>query len=328
MRKYISMFIISMLVVLVACSSDGSNKEDKAIENMKTNTMSENKERLTLENDGVDESSFSEVMEQFSGDVPERMITTSVPLAEIMHYFEMIPVGVPSSNNPLPADFQSIEQIGSPMEPNLEIMTDLEPDIILSAESLQSTLEESLQGKGLLTAYLPTDSLDDLKLSMKALGTYFDQTELMNEKMQSIIDKENELAKQAVETEVPSVMLLVGTAESFMVMNSDSYLGSLIDRVGADNIATSVFEVKDTYSAINMEEVIAADPDVIFVLTSGDHGAAEDMFKTTIENDETWKQLSAYTNDQIHMLENEIFGVTSIQHVEQALTEIGNILLK
>ena len=83
-------------------------------------------------------------------------------------------------------------------------------------------------------------------------------------------------------------------------------------------------KVSDTYSPINMENVVAADPDIILVLASGDHGASEDIFQKEVESNDTWTKLSAYKNDKIQILGLYIFGVTSISNVEQALTQIAN----
>lgn len=328
MKGYLFILTICALILLSACGT-GGNKEKENDGNVPEDAAElSDGALLTLENDGIDDTELAELMDEFPEVGAERVITTSVPLTEMLHYFGVTPVGVPTSTNPIPEEFQQIEQIGSPMAPNLEIITDLEADLILSATSLQSTLENQLADMDELTAYLPTDSLSDLKVSFKALGTYFDKTELLNTKMQSILDKENELKEKFKNDEMPTVMLLVGTADSFMVMNEKSYLGSLVDRIGADNIATSVFKAKDTYSPVNMEQVVATDPDMIFVLASGDHGAAKDMFKKTVESNATWKKLSAYENDEIHVLDNDLFGVTSIINVEEALTDLGNILMK
>lgn len=322
-KKYSFILLAALFVALTACSTHSADDSSK---NQKDETNKSG--LLTLENDGVDEEKFKEALEQFPEHVPERIIATSVPLTEMLHLLDITPVGVPTSTNPIPEDFKLIDQIGSPMAPDLEVMTNLEPDLILGAKSLRSTLEKNLEGMNMTTAYLPTDSFDDLKLSFKVLGTYFNKTEEMNKKMQLILDKENELKKRAEGKELPTVMLMIGTSDSFMVMNEKSYLGSLVERLGADNIATSVLKAKDTYSPMNMEEIAVANPDVILVLASGDHGASKEMFQKEMEKNDIWKKLSAYKNDKIHILDNEVFGVTSISNVEKALTEIADYFLE
>lgn len=326
MRKYYLVLLIAALTLLTACTSDSTDDAAKkeGVSNPKNSEVNQVNDSFSLENDGVDEAKLTEAISQFSTELPERVITTSVPLTEMLHLLGVTPVGVPTSTNPIPADFDAIQRIGSPMQPDLEVVTNLEPDLILGAESLRSTLDKNLEGIDLKTAYLPTDSFDDLKLSFKALGTYFNKTDEMNEVLSTILNKENELIEQAKGKELPSVMLMIGTADSFMVMSEGSYLGSLVNKLGADNIATSVLKVSDTYSPINMEDVVAADPDIILVLASGDHGASEDMFKKEVESNNTWTKLSAYKNDNIQILDYDIFGVTSISNAEQALTQIAN----
>ncbi|MEK4465481.1 ABC transporter substrate-binding protein [Paenibacillus sp. FSL H8-0282] len=340
MKKILVLLVIAALTAMTACSSTNTadNPKNEAVTNTTANESKEaNAAKTTevantaeaagkvysLENDGVDEALFNEALSQFPATVPERIVTTSVPLTEMLYLLGITPVGVPTSTNPIPADFETIDRIGSPMAPDLEVVTKLEPDLLLGAESLRSTLDKSLEGIDLQKAYLRTESFEDLKLSLKVLGTYFNKKDEMNAALTKILNKENELIQLAEGKELPSVLLVIGTADSFMVMSEKSYLGSLVKKLGADNIATSVLQVTDTYSPINMENIVAADPDIILVLASGDHGATEDKFKKEIEKNETWTKLSAYANNKINILDYSVFGVTSIINAETALTEIA-----
>lgn len=321
MKKLFIGLVIGGLAVLTACSDDSQNAEETSTDSSAIANATE--VELIENNDGVDDKEVDELVAQLPEVMPERIITTSVPLAEMLHLLDITPVGVPTSTNPLPADFETIDKIGSPMQPDLEVVTNLQPDLILGAKSLQSTLDKNLEGIHLQAAYLPTDSFEDLKLSFKTLGTYFGKEEEMHNVLDSIVKKEHELVKQGEGKELPTVMLMIGTSDSFMVMSEKSYVGSLIKRLGADNIATSALKVEETYSPMNMEDVVVADPDIILVLASADHGASEDMFKKEVEKNDTWTKLSAYQNDKIHMLDYKVFGVTSIQNAEKALTEIA-----
>ncbi|MEK4104496.1 ABC transporter substrate-binding protein [Paenibacillus sp. FSL R10-2791] len=340
MKKLLVLLVVAAVTAMTACSSTNTtdNRKNEAVTNTTANESKEANAANTtevantaeaagkvysLENDGVDETLFNEALSQFPSTVPERIVTTSVPLTEMLYLLGITPVGVPTSTNPIPADFETIDRIGSPMAPDLEVVTKLEPDLLLGAESLRSTLDKSLEGIDLQKAYLRTESFEDLKLSLKVLGTYFNKKDEMNAALTKILNKENELSQLAEGKELPSVLLVIGTADSFMVMSEKSYLGSLVKKLGADNIATSVLQVTDTYSPINMENIVAADPDIILVLASGDHGATEDKFKKEIEKNETWTKLSAYANNKINILDYSVFGVTSIINAETALTEIA-----
>lgn len=321
MRRFYLVLLTAALMVMGACSAN--DKGEDVNKDTVTDDVAE-ESTYSLENDGVDQAAFDEVLAQFPQGTAERIITTSVPLTEMLYLLDITPVGVPTSTNPIPVEFDSVKRIGSPMQPDLEVVTNLEPDLILGAETLRSTLEEVLVDVNLEPTYLPTESFDHLKLSFKVLGTYFNKTDDMNKKLASILEKENELIEQAKGKELPSVLLMIGTSDSFMVMSERTYLGSLVKKLGADNIATSVLDVKETFAPANMEDIVVADPDIILVLASGDHGASEDMFKKEVEKNSTWKKLSAYENDKIEILDYDIFGVTSILNVEDALTQISN----
>jgi len=319
------------LLVLVCALAGCAKQEEKGAENeaekpQQQEVATEAKEDVFK--DGVDEEAFQKALASFPAEVPEKIVTTSVPLTEMLHLLGITPVGVPTSTNPLPADFDAITKIGSPMAPDLEVISSLQTDLILGAASLQSSLDQALTGMNIATAYLPTESYDDLKLSFKVLGTYFGKEDKMNEVLQSIVAKEDELKAKGQGKELPSVMLVIGTSDSFMVMSDKSYLGSLVERLGADNIAKSVLKAESTYSPMNLEDIVVADPDMIFVLASGDHGANEDKFKQEIEKNSAWTQLSAYKNDKIYMLDYSTFGVTSIDNVETALTTIADYFYK
>lgn len=313
MKKVIFIGICSFL--LAAC---GASKA--------TNNEPDNSNEAINEEEGNEE--IDELLEAFPDTEAERIITTSVPLAEMLHTLGITPVGVPTSNNPLPADFESIDAIGSPMAPNLEIITDLEPDLILSASSLEDTLEENLDGMDFDRVYLPTDSLADLKASFQTLGTYFDKENITDEKLNEISEQEKALQERLENEDLPSVLLMIGTSDDFMVMSEESYLGSLVQTTGAENIATSELQVDSTYAPVNLENIVTADPNIIFVLASLDHGASQDMFDKEVENNEAWKNLSAYKNDNIHLLDYETFGVTSIHNIEKALTEIADYFVE
>lgn len=329
MKKLVGFGALFLSVALFGCSDEEAQKQQPIEANAQSEgTTTEPEKQEQGFNDGVDEASFQETLATFPKTVPANIITTSVPITEMLHLLDIAPVGVPTSTNPIPADYDSIARIGSPMAPDLEVISSLQTDLIIGSEALKDSLDKALEGLNLQASYLRTDSYDDLKLSFKVLGTYFGKGDLMNEKMQNIVAKEEELKTKAEGKELPSVMLVIGTADSFMVMNEKSYLGSLVENLGAENIAQTVLKAESTYSAMNLEDVVVADPDMIFVLASGDHGANKDKFKQEIEQNSAWTQLSAYKNDEIHMLDYSTFGVTSIANVETALTTISEYFFK
>src|SRR5699024_7983462 len=131
MRKPLIYMVAVAVLLLASCSNTGGTNEQNSSneqENTSSNeNVNENKGEKTGRHASVDRS-LKEILAQFPDEQAEKVITTSVPIAEILHTLDIKPVGVPTSTNPLPEDFAEIAEIGSPMAPDLEKMTDLEAD--------------------------------------------------------------------------------------------------------------------------------------------------------------------------------------------------------
>lgn len=331
MKKWL-VLLVSIVFLVTACSSGTPDSTEKQGQPAAKEASPASKEaadnKLSLTNDGIDKTAFETTLKQFPEQKPEKIVTTSIPIAEMLHLLGIQPIGIPNTTHPLPKELDAAQRIGSSMTPDLELIAKLQPNLLLGAESVRSTLEKHLANVKLPASYLRTDSFDDLKLSLKVLGTYFDKKEKMNTILSGILEKENELAKKSEGKKVPKVMLMIGTTDSFMVMNEKSYLGSLVKKLKADNIATSVFKATETYSPMNMENIIAANPDVILMLASGANGTTQEKFDKEVAKNNAWTKLSAYQNKTIHVLDYSIFGVTSIMNVQDALTQISSYLYK
>src|SRR5699024_454243 len=136
MKKVFLILLLIMSLILVACGNTTTKKESTNSTANEKATTDEVKE----EEEVVSDDDLSKLLANFPETPAEKVITTSVPLAEILHSLDITPVGVPTSTNPLPEAFQDIDEIGSPMAPDLEKMTMLEADLILSSTALEESL--------------------------------------------------------------------------------------------------------------------------------------------------------------------------------------------
>lgn len=116
MKKILVLLVVAALTAMTACSSTNTtdNRKNEAVTNTTANESKEANAANTtevantaeaagkvysLENDGVDETLFNEALSQFPSTVPERIVTTSVPLTEMLYLLGITPVGVPTSTN-------------------------------------------------------------------------------------------------------------------------------------------------------------------------------------------------------------------------------------
>lgn len=112
---------------------------------------------------------------QFPTEPPKNVVATSVSVTELLDILGIMPAGIPSSTHKLPDNFASVPRIGSAVEPGIEKIASLNPDLVIGSESIKSSIDKKISQINLKGAYLPTDSYADLKVSLEVLGAGLDK---------------------------------------------------------------------------------------------------------------------------------------------------------
>ena len=105
-----------------------------------------------------------------AGDTP-RIVSTSVAICEILDALEYDDViGVPVTEFDLPARYAGAEKIGAPMSPDLEKITQLSPDLVLSPQSLEGDLSVKYTNAALNAGFLDLSNVDGMYDAIVSLG--------------------------------------------------------------------------------------------------------------------------------------------------------------
>ncbi|MCR8844249.1 ABC transporter substrate-binding protein [Paenibacillus sp. SC116] len=266
----------------------------------------------------VDEKEAAVLAAQFGDKKPEKAVVVSVSISEVLHGLGVMPVGVPTSTLELPEAFKDVKRIGSAFKPDLEQITSLEPDVVIGPASIKDSLEKTFKTASLKTAYIPSDSLEQLKLSTVALGKVFGKEDKAKEMLDNLAKQEAEMIAKAKGKPAPKVMILFGTAESFMMMNEKTFPGSIAAQLGATNVVSEVLKSDETYLSLNMEDVVTANPDVILLVSHGDPNTALKKFETDVKKNGAWEKLNAFQNGKVKALDYNLFGVASLVKAGEA----------
>ncbi|GEE03497.1 hypothetical protein nbrc107696_39430 [Gordonia spumicola] len=264
---------------------------------------------------------------QFPTHPAQKVVAASVPLAEVLWMLGVPLSGVPSTTTQqLPAALDSVPRIGSTMSLDVEKIISIAPDLVVAADGARSMVDPALKSAAKPAAYLDTDSIDDLRFAVDVLATAFDKKDA-GDKVLAGIDAHIAALTEASEGKPqPKVLTLIGASDSFMVMSGDSFIGSLVAKAGADNIATSALHTTETYTAVNLENIIAASPDVVLVLQSGDTAKAQAAFDAEVAKNPAWQSLPAYKNKRIHVVDYSAFGYTSVSGLDKAVPTLSGLL--
>ncbi|MEK4510107.1 ferrichrome ABC transporter substrate-binding protein [Paenibacillus anaericanus] len=321
--------LISIVIALAACGNkEAGNKNQEVNSSDQSNVVESNPSNNTEVTIDVDEAKVQELQAQFGQEKPAKAVTLSVAITELYDALQLDLVGVPTTQSQLPETYANVQRIGSSHSPDLEQIAKLEPNIVLAPESIKDSIDKVLQPAGLPAAYLPVDSLDELKESLVALGRIYGKEDQAKEVLTSFSEKEAEALKVVEGKSAPSVMLLFGSAESLMLMNEDTFAGSLAKKLGASNVLSSVLKQSETYVPLNMETIVEANPDVILLVAHGDPTAVAQKFEEDVKKNGVWEKLNAFKNERMVTLDYNLYGVASLAKAPDAYKDLAAILYK
>lgn len=285
-KKIIALLSVTMLTFMVGCSSSESNESNV------TNSNGE-----------------------------EVVVATSVAVTEILDKLGVEVSGVPTTSYELPESTKDATEVGSPMNPDLEIIKSLNPTCVVSVDTLGSDFEKQFTENNIPSMFVNLSTVDGLKETIVNLGEKFDKSEKAAEIIAELENKENELNLSKKENK-EDILILFGAPGSVMVSTDNSYVGNLVKIAGGNNIFESE---SSSFIQVNMEEIIKRNPDKILIMTH----AVPDEAKKTVEEEfakATWQQLDAIKNNKVYYLENGYFGMSANLKVIEALDKLGAIL--
>lgn len=201
---------------------------------------------------------------------------------------------------------EEVAVIGGVKQPDTEAILALNPDfVILSADiEAQVALDDALTEMGLPHAYFRVDSLEDY---LQMLGTFCAMTgrdDLYETNGAAVKQQVEETLAAVAGQEAPTVLLIRAYSTGAKAKGEDNLTGLILRDLGADNL---VARYESLLEDISMEELIAADPDYIFVTSMGDDEKAKAYMTDTLETNPAWSGLSAVQSGRYVFLPKELF---------------------
>ena len=196
--------------------------------------------------------------------------------------------------------------IGSVRTLNMEEIIAAEPDfVILSADVPEHvSLHTALAKAGIPHAYYREDTYREY---LDMLRQFCDMTgrEDLWEKNGAAVEKEiSAVLEKTAGQKGPSVLLLRAFSTGAKAKGEDNLAGVILRDLGADNL---VSRYESLLEDLSMEEIIAADPDYIFITTMGDEGKAMAYLRDNLESNPAWSGLTAVKRGNYIVLPRELF---------------------
>lgn len=258
-----------------------------------------------------------------SGEV--RIVATSPAAVDICDRLELDLVGVCSSTlSTIPERYQDVTTVGTAMSPDLEILKSLNPDYVLSPNSLQSDLQPKYASIGVNSLFLNLRSVEGMYASIEGLGEKFGR----EEQAQALVDEYEqfmeEYRSQNEGKESPTVLVLMGLPGSYIVATESSYVGNLVKLAGGINVYGD--GDGQEFLTANTEDMKTKEPDIILRAAHALPDDVVEMFKEEFETNDIWKHFEAVQKGRVYDLPYELFGMSAKFNYPDALEVLQPLL--
>ena len=215
--------------------------------------------------------------------------------------------------------------IGTVKEINIETLVAAKPDyVILSADlSAHLSIQNSLDDLGISYGYFRVDTFEDYKSMMNRFCTITNRQDLF-EKNVTAVENNIEIIKAKIPDKTNKTALLIrGFSTGIKAKSDDNLAGQILKEFGVSNIADIH---PSPLEDLSVEFIIKQDPDYIFMSTMGKQQAALDYFKSNIESNEAWKDLTAVKNNNFIILPKELFHYKPNNRWDKSYEYIARII--
>ena len=265
-----------------------------------------------------------------SESMPERIIVLSVATAKLMDRLGIEMVGITRTMQPLPGKLAELPTVGFPMEPDLEAITALNPDLVIVSSNFKPNLGEKMAQHKLPVFFLDNQSYAGTINSVEMLGRAFGKEEEASQLLKEMKAKEKAALSLAEGKPSPRVLILFGAGGSFLMARETSYAGSMVKMLGGENITEGIrlAEGASAYLPISMEQVAEFNPEIILRISHGTPEETQKLFEEEFLKNPLWQTFSAWQNNRVYDLPSALFFSNPGPEVVEALMFLAEIMYK
>lgn len=254
---------------------------------------------------------------------PKKVVALEFSFVDALDELGITPVGIAQENKTdvsglLGKDI-SFTEVGTRQQPNLEVISSLQPDLIIGDFNRHKGIYKQLQEIAptiILKSRNATyeENIDSFKTIAEAVG----KTKQMDDRL-ALHEERLQAAKKKVDPKDDrKVMVGVFRADSLTAHGETSFDGELLEKIGIENAVTKTAEPTVT---ITLEQMVKWDPDVIFM------AEADPKLLKEWKDNPLWNQITAVKNEEVYEVNRDLWTrYRGLDAAEQIVDEAIQLL--
>jgi iron complex transport system substrate-binding protein len=259
---------------------------------------------------------------------PARIVSTAPSITEMLFALGLggRVVGVTEYCR-YPEEARRIRKIGTYIQPNIEVILSLTPDLVVIQEN-PARLKEKFEAVRLNVLELRHTTVGDVYESISVLGRVTgagDRAAALNAAIRGRLE---EIQERAAGRPRRRMMFIVGRTpnaiEGLVAVGRASYLNELIALAGGENVFAAAVA---PYPKVSLEEVLARDPEVIVDMgeMADTVGVTDEQKRRVVELWRRYPNLAAVRRGAVFAVASDIFVVPGPRIVD-ATAAFGRML--
>lgn len=197
--------------------------------------------------------------------------------------------------------------IGTVTNPSLEAIAALSPDMVLLSGELPThkKLAEDLESRGISSRMISVNSFSEYDQVMKEFTGMTGREDCYRKNVTDVRERIDQILQSASEkgSKKGTYLALRVSATKNKTLKNDYFACEIFNAFGLENIAQD----NSVFDELNLEAILDADPDFIFVIEQGNSSEARDSFTEAFSGKRVWQELAAVRNGCVYILPKDFF---------------------
>lgn len=238
-------------------------------------------------------------------------------------------IGRPSTMA-LPPDLMEkikhVPAVGETPCPNIAQIIALKPDLVLATDiHLHQPTVSTLEEAGIPVYLQRLDNFHQISQILRFYGELADHPRQANQVIDRINNKLQQAQAKSRNKPSPRVLIVWGSLENFYVALPNSFIGDLISRLNALNVAEGVSRYDRQYAPLSLEFAAHKDPDLILLVSHSDETKVCDKIRNELMIHPAWQKLKAVQKNQVYQLPYQLFAVNPASRVDEAIDYLSGL---